>query len=103
MFSYDTTLIWVAAEATEIALSLSQAFQAEPQRGIVGGVVRAAPIGLTSMPAAIVPPPMKPSPAWSKKSLSKSSTAVHWLAVPEKRLSRRPGMTPLAPARTWAR
>jgi len=55
------------------------------------------------MPAAIVPPPMKPSPAWSKKSESQSSTAVHWLAVPENRLSLWPGMTPFAPARTWAR
>src|SRR5262245_33344031 len=103
MSSYGTTLICVDAEATEIAFSLSQAFQADPQRGSDGGVVRAAPIGFASMPAAIVPPPVKPRLEWSKASLSQSSTAVHWLAVPEKRLRRRPGMTPFAPARTCAR
>jgi hypothetical protein len=55
------------------------------------------------MPADIVPPPVKPRPVWSKKSLTQSSTAAHWLAVPEKRFRRLPGITPFAPARTWAR
>ena len=60
-------------------------------------------MGLASIVADMVPPPVKPRLVWSKKSLSQSSTAVHWLAVPEKRFRRRPGMTPFAPARTCAR
>ena len=75
--SYGVVLICVDVEATAIAFSFSHAFHAEPQRGSDGGVVRAAAIGLASIVADIVPPPMKPSPVWSKKSLSQSSSAVH--------------------------
>ena len=37
---------------------------------------------LASMLAEHIPPPMKPSPVWSKLSASSSSNAVYWPSVP---------------------
>ena len=57
----------------------------------------AVPIGFFSIVALAMPPPMKPSPEWSKLSASQSSMAVNWPSVPLYRFSRRPGNQPLMP------
>jgi hypothetical protein len=57
-------------------------FHAEPHRGVPGGRLRTW-IGRPPLtPGEMKPPPKKPSPAWSKLSPWKSSTAAGVVPVP---------------------
>ena len=82
MSTYESTSSWAPTPATESAFFASHAFQPEPQRGTLGGIEFAVPIGFASIVALAMPPPTKPRPVWSKLSASQSSSAVNCPSVP---------------------